>query len=168
MINTTLNISIDDDIWKSLFPDVNEVSQQLFSLVIDTLKPQILEGKQQVIVNLSLGNDEQIQELNCQFRHNDKPTNVLSFANIDDDEFWQALDHTTEVELGDIMIAAETMERQSQEQECSLHDHYCHILIHGFLHLLGYDHIEAEEAAEMEGLEIMLLKQIGISNPYAE
>ena len=57
---------------------------------------------------------------------------------------------------------------QSDDQGLSLHDHYCHILIHGILHLLGYDHIDAEEAKEMEGEEIRLLKIFGISNPYEE
>lgn len=151
-----------------MFPDVVAVSRRLFALVIETLKPELLQDKREVIVNLALSNDEEIRELNCQFRNNDRPTNVLSFANIDDDEFWQALEHTNEVELGDIIISAQTMQQQSLEQEISFHDHYCHILIHGFLHLLGYDHMEAEEAAEMEGLEIKLLKLINIANPYEE
>lgn len=168
MIKTVLNISMDDNVWETMLPDVVAVSRQLLALVIETLKPELLQDKHEVIVNLALSNDEEIRELNCQFRNNDRPTNVLSFANIDDDEFWQALEHTNEVELGDIIISAQTMKHQSLEQEISFHDHYCHILVHGLLHLLGYDHMEAEEAAEMEGLEIKLLKLINIANPYEE
>lgn len=168
MIKTVLNISMDDNVWETMLPDVVAVSRQLLALVIETLKPELLQDKHEVIVNLALSNDEEIRELNCQFRNNDRPTNVLSFANIDDDEFWQALEHTNEVELGDIIISAQTMKQQSLEQEISFHDHYCHILVHGLLHLLGYDHMEAEEAAEMEGLEIKLLKLINIANPYEE
>ena len=168
MIKTTLNIAVNNDVWNNLLPDVAALSEQLFALVIATVDPEILRDKKEVIVNLALSDDEEVRELNCQFRNNDKPTNVLSFANIDDDEFWQALDHTREVELGDIIISASTMAAQSKEQEISLHDHYCHIFVHGLLHLLGYDHMEAEEAAEMEALEVHILQSVNIANPYED
>lgn len=168
MIKTTLNIAVNNDVWNNLLPDVAALSEQLFALTIATVDPEILRDKKEVIVNLALSDDEEVRELNCQFRNNDKPTNVLSFANIDDDEFWQALDHTREVELGDIIISASTMAAQSKEQEISLHDHYCHIFVHGLLHLLGYDHMEAEEAAEMEALEVHILQSVNIANPYED
>lgn len=168
MIKTTLNIAVNNDVWNNLFPDVAALSEQLFALTIATVDPEILRDKKEVIVNLALSDDDEIRELNYQFRNNDKPTNVLSFANIDDDEFWQALEHTQEVELGDIIISASTMAVQSKEQEISLHDHYCHIFVHGLLHLLGYDHMEAEEAAEMEALEVRILQSIHIANPYED
>ena len=92
----------------------------------------------------------------------------MSFANIDDDSFDELCQSEQEIELGDIIIALETMEREAKEQEISLHDHYCHLLAHGFLHLLGYDHIEEDEARHMESFEIAILQRLNINNPYEE
>ena len=68
--------------------------------------------------------------------------------------------------LGDIIIAPEIIIKEAQEQQKEILNHWCHITIHGFLHLLGYDHIEENEAEEMEGLEIKILKELKIENPY--
>lgn len=168
MIKTKLNIDIAEDGWLEKLPEVEKLSEDIFAEVISELKPEWLEGKKEVNINLSLSDDEEIRQLNFEFRQLDKPTNVLSFANIDDEEFDAYLKRNEEIELGDIIIALQTMVEQSAEQEISLHDHYCHILIHGFLHLLGYDHIEEEEAKEMECEEINLLKKMNIDNPYDE
>lgn len=168
MIKTQLNIDIADDNWLKELPEVEKLSAEVFDKVVSTLQPDWLNNKKNVIINLSLNNDEEIRQLNAEFRQLDKPTNVLSFANIDDEEFEAYLVRNDEIELGDIIIALETMINQSKDQELSLHDHYCHILIHGILHLLGYDHMEAEEAKEMESEEIILLKLFNIDNPYEE
>ena len=168
MIKTELNIDIADDGWLKKLPEIEKFSSQVFEQVIKALSPTWLSEKKSVSINLSLSNDEEVQQLNAEFRHMDKPTNVLSFANIDDEEFAAYLARNNEIELGDIIIALETMLEQSKDQGLSLHDHYCHILIHGILHLLGYDHMEAEEAKEMENEEIRLLKLFSIDNPYEE
>ena len=167
-MKTTLNLNISEDKWNERLPDAAALSADVFTKVINTLKPELLEGKDEVLINVELGNDAEIQELNKQFRNLDKPTNVLSFANIDDDEFYDSLSEMREVELGDIIIALETMSAQSQDQEITLKAHFIHILVHGILHLLGYDHMEEDERLEMEGLEIKLLELFGIENPYAE
>ena len=78
------------------------------------------------------------------------------------------MNNSSEIELGDIIIALNTMLGQSKEQGLSLHDHYAHILVHGILHLLGYDHVKAEDAKEMENEEIKLLKLFNIDDPYKE
>ncbi|MDO4184492.1 MAG: rRNA maturation RNase YbeY [Rhodospirillales bacterium] len=168
MIKTQLNVDIADDRWLKELPEVEKFSADIFDKVISEISPKWLDGKNSVIINLSLNNDEEIRQLNSEFRQMDKSTNVLSFANLDDEEFEAYLARNTEIELGDIIIALETMLNQSKDQDMSLHDHYCHILIHGILHLLGYDHMEAEEAKEMEGEEIKLLKLFDIENPYEE
>ncbi len=168
MIKTQLNIDIADDGWLKKLPEAKKLSAQVFDKVISTLNPEWLSDKKNVIINLSLNNDEEIRLLNAEFRQLDKPTNVLSFANLDDEEFEAYLERNDEIELGDIIIALETMVKQSKNQEISFRDHYCHILIHGILHLLGYDHMEAEEAKEMESEEIKLLKLFNIENPYEE
>lgn len=167
-MKTTLNLIINDDRWAQALPEASALSEKVFSTVINTLNPELLEGKNEVSVNVELGNDDEIQKLNREFRNLDKPTNILSFANIDDDDFFVSLPDMKEVELGDIIIALETLSAQSVEQQISFQDHYIHILVHGFLHLLGYDHMEEEERLEMEALEIKLLALFGIANPYSE
>jgi len=168
MIKTLVNFDISEGSWLVELPMVQSLSRDVFNKVINELNPEWLQGKNLVIVNIALSNDEIIRQLNAEFRNIDKPTNVLSFANIDDEEFDAYLQRNDEIELGDIIISLNTMMEQSDEQEISLYDHYVHILIHGILHILGYDHIEKEEAAEMEELEIRLLKMFDIANPYEE
>ncbi len=103
--------------------------------------------------------DARIATLNRDFREKDTATNVLS---------WPASDTPPMEggELGDIAIAYETCTREAAEKGISVHHHVTHLLIHGILHLLGYDHISDEEAGEMEALEIKALAKLGISNPY--
>lgn len=167
-MQTTLNINIADKRWSDRLPQCEEVSPFAFQKVIEHLSPKILAAKSEVSINLELSSDAEIQVLNREFRNMDKPTNVLSFANVDDDDFYNQLPQMSEVELGDIIIALETIEKESSELEISLSDHYHHILVHGILHLLGYDHIEEDERLEMEALETSLLADFGIANPYEE
>ena len=121
-----------------------------------------------LIINLTLSDDEQIRSLNKEYRGLDKATNVLSFANIDDEDFLEECELYDEIQLGDIIIALETMQREAEEQEVSFSDHYCHLLVHGLLHLLGYDHMEADEAVEMEAAEAAILQLMNIKNPYED
>ena len=160
-MKTTLNLNIGDDRWQKLLPDAKDISEKVLAKVIEVVTPSFLQNKNEVLLNLELGNDTEIRELNSRFRNLDKPTNVLSFANIDDDDFVDALPDMKEVELGDIIIAAETMEEQSREQEIDFCDHYVHILVHGILHLLGYDHMEPDDKAEMRKEEEFILHRLG-------
>lgn len=168
MTDTTLNIDIAEEGWLYELPEAEKLSEEIFSKVLAELNPEWLRGKKKAICNLALSSDEEIRRLNAEFRQTDKPTNVLSFANLDDEEFEAYLKRNDEIELGDIIISLQTMLVQSRDEGLSLYDHYCHILVHGILHLLGYDHIEAEEAREMESEEIRLLRLFGIANPYEE
>lgn len=167
MIKTKLNLHFADKNWKKELPDVQKISEDILSQVINDKTPSWLHNKE-VSVNLSLSNDEEIKQLNSEFRNLDKPTNVLSFANIDDEEFEYYLNQNKQIELGDVIISLQTMIEQSKQEELSLHDHYCHIWVHALLHLLGYDHIEQEEAEEMESEEIRILQNLNIANPYKE
>ncbi len=111
-------------------------------------------------VSVVFTNDAFIQELNKQYRHQDKPTNVLSFP-LPGDPFKNEA-------LGDIIISIKTIQKEAEQQGKTFEDHLQHMLVHGFLHLLGYDHEEAHEAEAMENLEVEILKDLGISNPYKE
>jgi probable rRNA maturation factor len=99
------------------------------------------------------------KQLNHQYRGKDKPTNVLSFPF----EVPEGIDLNL---LGDLVICAEVVAKEADEQEKALMVHWAHMVIHGCLHLLGYDHINDDDAQEMEALEIDLLSQLSINNPY--
>jgi probable rRNA maturation factor len=116
-------------------------------------------------VSLLLCNDEDMRAMNKIHCGVDKATNVLSFPA--DDDLRRAGDMPAEeATIGDIAIAAETVMRESSETGIAAGDHLLHLFTHGVLHLLGYDHEEDSPAAEMEQLEIDLLAQMKISNPY--
>ena len=78
------------------------------------------------------------------------------------------LDKSERLDLGDIILAFETLKREADEKQITVYAHYCHLLVHGFLHILGFDHQTDEEADEMEGLEVEILEQFSIENPYAD
>ncbi len=98
-------------------------------------------------------------QLNETYRHKKGATNILSFP-------FEVPDEVDLNLLGDLVICAPVLEREALEQNKPLHNHWAHIVIHGTLHLLGYDHIEDEEAHEMEAKEIAFLQTLSISNPY--
>jgi probable rRNA maturation factor len=117
------------------------------------------EGKSGT-VSLLLGDDAAIAQLNEQFRGKNGPTNVLSFP---PPAGWDA----QEGFLGDIALAAETIVAEAEFQGKRFEDHAAHIVVHGFLHLLGYDHLEPADAEAMEARERAILASIGIADPYA-
>ena len=98
-------------------------------------------------------------ELNHQWRGKEGPTNVLSFPSDLPEELQLPL-------LGDLVICAPVVEREAQEQQKTLKSHWAHMIVHGTLHLLGYDHIQDDEAEEMESLETTLMQQLGYPDPY--
>lgn len=112
-------------------------------------------------LTIRLVDETEGQELNRTWRHKDYPTNVLSFpADVPDEMLDIPL-------LGDLVICVPVVEREAQEQNKSAEAHWAHLVIHGCLHLLGYDHIDDEEAEEMEALERELLAELGHPDPYA-
>lgn len=122
-----------------------------------------------VSVSVKLSDNAEVHALNREWRDKDKPTNVLSFPMLDDDEIDALLDGTynaPEILLGDIILAYETCAAEAAEKEISIADHATHLVIHGMLHLLGHDHIDDEEAEAMEALEVKALASMGLHNPY--
>lgn len=113
-------------------------------------------------VSLVFSDDQSIREINAEWRGQDKPTNVLSFP-----AFPLQPGGMPGPMLGDIIIARETVERESLDLDKSFGDHLTHLMVHGFLHLFGYDHMEAGEAERMEALETRILAALGLSDPYA-
>lgn len=115
-----------------------------------------------VELSLVFTNDDDIREINAEWRGKDKPTNVLSFP-----AYPIEPGDMTGPMLGDIVIARETVEREAIDLEKTFDEHLTHLMVHGFLHLFGYDHIEKDEAEEMESLETRILATLGLSDPYA-
>lgn len=114
---------------------------------------------------------EEVQVLNATYRHKDKPTNVLTFPFEEpelpeDITIEDADDEGSGVYLGDLVICVAVLKQEAQEQHKTYIEHAAHLIVHGCLHLLGYDHIEEDEAQEMEGLEIEILAKLGYANPY--
>jgi len=105
----------------------------------------------------------EMQQLNSEFREQDKPTNVLSFpaGSI------EGLPPDAELPLGDIVICATVVESEAAEQGKAVADHWAHMMVHGTLHLLGFDHENGSDASVMENLEIQILTDHGIANPYS-
>lgn len=172
MTKTQLIINLNEPAWEANIEDIEKLSNLVlvstFDYVNQNEEIDFLNLDKPVIINLCLSDDNEVHTLNREFRNMDKPTNVLSFANIDCDGFEQEIAQNQEIELGDIIIALETMQREAQEKEISLQNHYCHLLTHGLLHLLGFDHMDDDEAEYMEAFETAILQQLNISNPYEE
>lgn len=110
-----------------------------------------------------LADDRHIRDLNLQWRGQDKATNVLSFPA----PTREGEDEGVTVMLGDIIIAYETLTREAEEEKKPLLNQLAHLTVHGFLHLLGYDHTAEDEAEAMERLEARILENLGIPDPYA-
>lgn len=107
-----------------------------------------------------LGDDEHIRALNARWRGLDKPTNVLSFPAVDPARLAKAR------LLGDVVLAFETLAREAADDGKPLADHYRHLVAHGFLHLLGFDHEREADAERMEAIETRILARLGVADPY--
>ncbi len=118
-------------------------------------------------ISIRLTSDAEVQTLNRQYRQQDKPTNVLSFPMVQPDLI-DALANTDdgEVLLGDIVLADGVCKRESVERGVSTQDHATHLIVHGVLHLLGYDHMTDSEAEAMEAIERDVMASLGLHDPY--
>ena len=113
-------------------------------------------------VSVRVVNTAEMQQLNSEFRDQDKPTNVLSFPAGD----LAGLPDDAARPLGDIVICAAVVADEAEQQGKAQTDHWAHMIVHGTLHLLGFDHEDDSDAAEMEGLEIRIMTDHGLANPY--
>lgn len=120
-------------------------------------------------ISIKLSDNHEVQKLNSAYRGKDKPTNVLSFPLVPRD-LLESLSNSDdgEVLLGDIIMAHDVCVNEAQEKSVSVADHASHLMVHGVLHLLGYDHETDTDALIMEALEVKALQSLGIANPYAD
>ena len=119
-------------------------------------------------VSLLLTNDENIQRLNKEFRHKDMPTNVLSFPQYNPQDICKidTIDENLDIFLGDIAMSHEQIMRESKQFNLKFFERCSHLFVHGVLHLLGMDHINPEDQEKMENMEIEILNEFGLDNPY--
>lgn len=136
---------------ESGLPTVEQIEQWATAAV----QPQ----SDEVEMTVRIVDEAESHELNLNYRGKDRPTNVLSFPFECPDEVELPL-------LGDLVICRQVVEREAQEQEKPLMAHWAHMVVHGSLHLLGYDHIEDDEAEEMESLETQIMTGLGFADPY--
>lgn len=114
-------------------------------------------------LTIRIVDEQEIIDLNGLYRHKNELTNVLSFSECIPDQLEKELNYNV---LGDIVICASVVEREAKKQNKELLSHWAHMVVHGILHLLGYDHENSQEANEMENIEINLMKQLGFTSPY--
>ena len=165
------HISVDDPGWSSALPNLDDICETTADAALraglsaaDT-PFDIAVGHDRLETSLCFMSDAEMQALNRDHRGKDQPTNVLSFAAFEDPQL--VLPPAGPVLLGDIVLARETIVREAQEQSKSLADHTKHMITHGVLHLLGYDHESATDAVVMEDLEREILSSLGVADPYA-
>ena len=149
-----LDLAIEDEAWAQV-PNIELMAEQAVAATLP-------KGEQGKIITLLFADDETMQELNKDWRGKDAPTNVLSFPAPKD----QPVPPGELSLLGDIVLGFGTCAREAEEAGKTLTNHTCHLIVHGVLHLLGYDHVDDQEAEKMEAAEIKILSTLNISNPY--
>jgi probable rRNA maturation factor len=146
-----ITVAIEHRGWKTKWP---RARAEIGALLREAGRPNDVKPIPAGVVSIVLTNDETLQRLNRQFRGKDKATNVLSFPD-------------SAEPLGGIAVSYQTVFREASEQKKKFIHHAKHMILHGFLHLLGYDHVVKREARLMEGIEIAILTDLGIPNPYS-
>jgi len=124
---------------------------------------------ERLTASLLFTTDEEVHALNKQWRHKDKPTNVLSFPMLERDDLLDLSKDGPPEMLGDLALSYETGASEARDKNVSLSDHAAHLIVHGLLHLAGHDHVDSDAQAEaMEALEIAALAKLGIADPYGD
>jgi probable rRNA maturation factor len=161
-----LEVSVENDgEWDSRSGWADLVRNAAEAAIAESAFPQLATADRPVELSVRLSDDEQVRSLNAQWRGKDKPTNVLSFPQLEPEELGQ-LSEGPELMLGDLILAHGVCAREAGEKGISVEDHATHLIVHGTLHLLGYDHMDDDSAEEMESREVRALARLGIADPY--
>lgn len=154
----SVEVSVDCAAWLAVSPDVEELAETAVRAVL-------VGHARHLIVGVILTDDAEQRRLNRTYRGKDAPTNVLSFPIADPTAPPPA---GAPILLGDVVLAFETVAREAAEQQKPLPDHLRHLVVHGVLHLLGFDHGSDADAAAMEAREVEILKGLGVPAPYPD
>lgn len=168
-----LDINIEDARWESYLAAKNTPRgtnlEDIEEIIEETLEffPNI-KALKEIQISVLLTDSPTMQGLNKQFRGKDKPTNVLSFPEIDlkPGDIIEFAPEEDPLPLGDIALSYNVIADESSEGGISFHAHCLHLFVHSILHLLGFDHTENEDAEQMEEIEIAILLQFGVKSPY--
>lgn len=155
------DISVSHGDWASAVSDVESVCRRAALAAFSSCVEMTLAHTE---VSIMLSDDKNLRALNKKYRGIDKPTNVLSFANLDANKTLQS--EVLPQLLGDVVIAYETTLSEAEQEGKKLADHLSHLVVHGILHLLGHDHKNHAQAVLMEALEKSTLAVLGITDPY--
>ncbi|SDG23395.1 probable rRNA maturation factor [Limimonas halophila] len=150
--------------WATHIPNAEDLVARAAVAAVEAI-PEADKPAGPLSLSLVLADDETVRTLNRDYRGADKPTNVLAFAALEGDS---PEIPGEPVELGDVVIALETVLAEARAQGKTAADHLTHLTVHGTLHLLGLDHQDDTEAEAMEGLEVRVLAGLGVADPYAE
>jgi probable rRNA maturation factor len=162
-----LEIDVEaDEEWDSSSPWAELVRSAAEAAVAESAYPHLSETERPVELSVRLTSDDEVRALNDQWRGKDKPTNVLSFPLAGPKALMQAMVAGPELLLGDIVLARGVCVAEAADKGISVDDHATHLLVHGTLHLLGYDHLDDATAEDMEAREVRALSRLGIADPY--
>jgi probable rRNA maturation factor len=167
-----IEIVVADKAWEKALPDAAKIARKATrrtvtaALAARSLPRKRLKEAGKFALDITLDNDRGMRHLNRDYRGKDKPTNVLSFAALDAGLPPKGVPPSYPWALGDVVLALGTVKREANEQRKALSQHYCHLVVHGVLHLLGFDHEKDRDARAMEKLEREILAGLGWPDPY--
>ena len=161
-----LDVAIDaDEEWDSSEKWATLARAAAEAAIAESAFPQLAAQRRPVEISVRLTSNDEVRALNAQWRGKDQPTNVLSFPLAESASLGEDRDGP-ELMLGDIVLAREVCAAEAEEKHLAFEDHAAHLLVHGTLHLLGYDHHDEASAADMESRETRALARLGIRDPY--
>ena len=151
-----IDVTVALETWSTAIADVVDVCQRAAAAAL----AQNNRAAADIEISVLLCDDDTVSRLNSEYRGRAEPTNVLSFPT-------GCADAGPETHLGDVAIAFETVVAEAASSHLAIVDHLTHLVVHGVLHLLGYDHQSTREAEKMEALEVEILDRLGVADPYA-
>ncbi len=162
-----LEIALDaDEEWDSSRSWDQLARKAAEAAIAESQYPELTDSERLLEISVTLTGDEEVRALNAKWRGKDKPTNVLSFPMADELDFKRENVASQELLLGDIILAHGVCEAEAADKGVSIDEHATHLIVHGTLHLLGYDHRDERDAADMEAREVRALERLGITSPY--
>ncbi|MGQ4274341.1 rRNA maturation RNase YbeY [Terrihabitans sp. B22-R8] len=153
-----VDVAAESDLWSAHSESVKIAERAVFA----AMEAAGLQCQKNAELSVVLADDARVRELNRDWRGKDSATNVLSFPGAEDEEIEEA------TLLGDVILAYETVAREAADEGKAFADHLAHLVVHGTLHLFGFDHLTDDEAEEMEDTERAALSLLGIADPYSE
>jgi len=164
-----LDVALDaDPEWDSSIGWADLAEAAARAAIAESGYPELAAGSRTVELSVRLAENNEVRALNAQWRGKDKPTNVLSFPLADEAQLAAPPADGPELMLGDIILARGVCAAEAGEKSIPIDQHATHLLVHGTLHLLGYDHHDDDQAADMEARETRALARLGIADPYRE